>query len=91
MYLYDSREGVFIFDHYGGFKKHVPLENWQHFSVVDHTILGWEGHYFMKYLEKTGELQKTEIPAYYLPALKIIVRPENIFVLKKDGIHVYKI
>ncbi len=90
VYLYDSLKGIFVFDHYGGFQKFIPLQNWQHFSVIDNTILGWEGHYFLKYGEKTGEQEKQEIPAYYLPAIKIVVRPENVYVLKTDGIHVYK-
>lgn len=90
VYLYDSLQGVFIFDHYGGFQKFLPLRNWQHFTVIDNTILGWEGHYFLKYTEKTGEEAKQEIPAYCLPAIKIVVRPDNIYVLKTDGIYVFK-
>ncbi|MEO6962067.1 MAG: hypothetical protein ABIY90_08875 [Puia sp.] len=90
VYLYDSLKGVFIFDHYGGFQKFIPLKNWQHFTVIDNAILGWEGSYFFKYTVKTGEQQKQEIPAYCLPAIKMEVRPESIYVLKTDGIHVYK-
>jgi hypothetical protein len=90
VYLYDSLKGVFIFDHYGGFQKFIALRNWQHLFVTDNTLLGREGHYFMKYDEKTGEQDRQEIPAYCLPAIKIIVRPDKVYVLKGDGIHVYK-
>jgi hypothetical protein len=90
VYLYDSLKGAFIFDHYGGFQKVIPLQNWQHFSVIDKTILGWGGHYFMKYMRQTGQEERKEIPPYCLPALKIVVRPGNVYVLKTDGIHVYK-
>jgi hypothetical protein len=90
VYLYDSLKGVFIFDHYGGFQRSIPLQNWRHFSVIDHTILGWEGRYFLKYTEQDQQQEKREIPAYCLPAIKIVVRPENAYVLKTDGIHVYK-
>ncbi len=90
VYLYDSLKGAFVFDHYGGFQKFIPLANWAHFSVIDKTLLGWEDHYFMKYQEKTGEKERIEIPAYCLPAIKIVIRPENVYVLKTDGIHVYK-
>lgn len=90
VYLYDSLKGLFIFDHYGGFQKFIPLKNWQHFSVIDNAILGWEGRHFLKYVLKTGEQEEREIPAYCLPALKIEVRPEAFFALKTDGIHVYK-
>ena len=90
VYLYDSLKGVFIFDHYGGFQKFVSLPNWAHFSVIDKTILGWKDHYFMKFQEKTGEKERIEIPPYCLPAIKMVIRPENVYVLKTDGIHVYK-
>jgi hypothetical protein len=90
VYLYDSLKGVFIFDHYGGFQKFIPLPNWQHFFVADNTLLGWEGHYFLKYDERTGEQEKQAIPGYCLPAVKMIVRPDKIYVLRKDGMHVYK-
>jgi hypothetical protein len=34
--------------------------------------------------------EKKQIPAYYLPALKILIMPDFNYVLKSDGIHVYK-
>ncbi|HWY33286.1 MAG TPA: hypothetical protein VNX68_01490, partial [Nitrosopumilaceae archaeon] len=76
---------------YGGFQKLIPLKNWRHFSVINKTLLGWNGHEFLKYEDKimTRE-EKKEIPAYYLPALKILIMPDFLYVLKADGIHVYK-
>jgi hypothetical protein len=44
----------------------------------------------MKFQEKTGEKERIEIPPYCLPAIKMVIRPENVYVLKTDGIHVYK-
>jgi hypothetical protein len=75
---------------YGGFQKFVSLKNWQHFSVIDNAFLGWEGRQFLKYVINTGDQERREIPAYCLPAVKIEVRPENIFALKADGLHIYK-
>jgi hypothetical protein len=34
--------------------------------------------------------EKKLIPAYYLPAIKILIMPDLLYVLKADGIHVYK-
>jgi hypothetical protein len=91
VYLFDPQKGAFVFDHYGGFQKLIPLKNWRHFSVINKTLLGWNGHEFLKYEDKimTRE-EKKEIPAYYLPALKILIMPDFLYVLKADGIHVYK-
>ncbi|HVY74242.1 MAG TPA: hypothetical protein VG890_05395 [Puia sp.] len=90
VYLYDSLRGVYIFDHYGGFQKYISLSHWQHFSVIGNVFWGWDAGFFLKYTPKTGQLEKLPIPAYCLPATKIVVRPDNIYVLKTDGIHVYK-
>jgi hypothetical protein len=90
VYLFDPQKGAFVFDHYGGFQKRIPLKNWRHFSVINNTILGWNGHEFLKYEDKMFTEEKKQIPAYYLPALKILVMPDFLYVLKADGIHVYK-
>jgi hypothetical protein len=90
VYLFDPQKGAFVFDHYGGFQKLIPLKNWRHFSVINNTMLGWNGHEFLKYEDKMFTEEKKQIPAYYLPALKILVMPDFLYVLKADGIHVYK-
>ncbi len=90
VYLFDPHQGAFVFDHYGGYQKLIPLKNWRHFTVINKTILGWNGREFLKYDEKMAGEEKKQIPAYYLPALKILIMPDFLYVLKADGIHVYK-
>jgi hypothetical protein len=90
VYLYDPQKGAFIFDHYGGYSKFIPLKNWRHFSVINQTMLGWNGHEFLKLGDKMFSEEKKPIPAYYLPAIKILIMPDFLYVLKSDGIHVYK-
>ena len=90
VYLFDPQKGVFIFDHYGGYQKFIPLKNWRHFSVINKTMLGWNGHEFVKYEDKMFSEEKKQIPPYFLPALKILIVPDFMYVLKADGIHVYK-
>ena len=61
VYLFDPHQGAFVFDHYGGYQKLIPLKNWRHFSVINQTILGWNGHEFLKFEEKMGmEVKKTD-------------------------------
>jgi hypothetical protein len=90
VYLFDPQKGAFVFDHYGGYSKFIPLKNWRHFEVINKTMLGWNGREFLKYEDKMFAEEKKPIPAYYLPALKILVMPDFLYVLKSDGIHVYK-
>jgi hypothetical protein len=90
VYLFDPQKGAFVFDHYGGFKKIIPLINWRHFSVIDKTMYGWNGREFLKFGDKMFTEEKKQIPANYLPAVKILILPEFNYVLKADGIHVFK-
>ncbi|HEY8734527.1 MAG TPA: hypothetical protein VIL90_08190 [Puia sp.] len=90
VYLFDPQKGAFIFDHYGGYSKFIPLKNWRHFSVINQTMLGWNGREFLKSGDRMFEEERKPIPAYYLPALKILIMPDFLYVLKSDGIHVYK-
>src|SRR5664279_6128534 len=90
VYLFDPQKGAFIFDHYGGYSKFIPLKNWHHFSVINQSMLGWNGHEFLKFDDKMNREEKKQIPAYYLPAGKILIMPDFLYVLKADGIYVYK-
>ncbi len=90
VYLFDPQKGAFIFDHYGGYSKFIPLKNWRHFSVINQTMLGWNGQEFLKFEDKMYAEEKKQIPSYYLPANKILIMPDFFYVLKADGIHVYK-
>jgi len=90
VYLFDPHQGAFVFDHYGGYQKLIPLKDWRHFSVINNTLLGWNGREFLKFGGKIPVEEKKPIPAYYLPALKILIMPDFLYVLKSDGIHVYK-
>ncbi len=91
VYLFDPQKGAFVFDHYGGFQKLITLKNWRHFSVINKTLLGWNGHEFLKFEDKVMFTEeKKQIPNYFLPALKILIMPDFLYVLKADGIHVFK-
>jgi hypothetical protein len=91
VYLFDPQKGAFVFDHYGGFQKLITLKNWRHFSVINKTLLGWNGHEFLKFEDKVVFTEeKKQIPNYFLPALKILIMPDFLYVLKADGIHVFK-
>jgi hypothetical protein len=90
VYLFDPRQGAFVFDHYGGYQKLISLKSWRHFSVINNNILGWNGKEFLKYDIRTQAEDKRQIPASFLPAQKILIMPDFLYVLKSDGIHVYK-
>lgn len=89
VYLYDSTKGVYSFDYYGAFQKHLPLTGWRDFNVIDKNMLGWDQHYFFRYQFGNPEIQRQLIPVNYLPAGKIIIMPGTIYVLKNNALEIY--
>lgn len=89
VYLYDSTDGAFVFDHYGAFKKRISISSWQDFNVIDKIMLGRNNHYFFRYRLSDPDVEQQPIPATYLPALKIIITSGSIYVLKKTGLEIY--
>ena len=90
VYLYDRSKGAYAFDHYGAFQKYIPLPNWKDFTVIDQMLFGRDDHYFYKYIGLGRAIERSAIPAGWQPAIKIIVMPKMIYVLKRDGVHVYQ-
>jgi hypothetical protein len=89
VYLYDSAQGVYIFDHYGAFRKHLQLPGWEDFAVIEKSMLGRNRQYFFKYQIDALRVEEEPVPAYCLHALKVIIQPGTLYVLKQNGIEVY--
>jgi len=89
VYLYDTARGLYIFDHYGAFQKHIQLPGWQDFGVIEKSLLGRDEKYFFRYQSGDPGVQQQIIPPAYLPAIKIIIMPGAIYVLKQKGLEIY--
>jgi hypothetical protein len=89
VYLYDSTKGVYIFDHYGALQRHVRLQGWIDFSVIDKNLLGRDLQHFFRYTSGQIDLQVQPIPPAYLPALKIMIMPKGVYVLKLNTLEIY--
>jgi hypothetical protein len=91
VYLYDAAKGVYIFDDYGSFKKYIPLRGWQDFTVVEKNLLGRNDQFFLKYPfgDINSEVVRVPIPASCLPAIKIIIMPASLYVLRHNELKIY--
>jgi hypothetical protein len=89
VYLFDESKGIYIFDHYGAFQHQIPIADLRDFSVIDKNLLARNDRYFFRY--ETGGLNALQIPipADYLPAIKICLRPDAVYVLKGNGLEIY--
>ena len=89
VYLYDPAKGVYIFDHYGALKTHLDLRGWQDFNVIGKNLLGRDDRDLYRYQPGTFDLQEQPIPAAYRDAIRILITPTIVYVLKKTGLEVY--
>lgn len=46
LYIYDSANGLFLFDYYGTFKKKLPITGWQRLAVRNNYITGVQDNKF---------------------------------------------
>jgi hypothetical protein len=89
VYLYDSTKGLYVFDHYGAFKKRTAIRSWIDFNVIDKIVLGRNNQFFFRYQLPSPDVEQDPIPQAYLPAIKIIITSGAIYVLKKTGLEIY--
>src|SRR5690606_16806936 len=43
VYLYDSLQGIFVFDYYGAYKNRIDITRWNHLQVSGNFITGIAG------------------------------------------------
>ena len=89
VYLYDPQKGVYIFDHYGAFQKQISLPGVLDFDVIDKNLLARNNRYFLRFSPGDINIQQLPIPASYLPAVKITIMPNAVYVLKQSSLEIY--
>jgi len=89
VYLYDPLKGVYIFDYYGGFKSRIPFTGWTDFKVINHALVGRDGKFLYRYDEGSLQLQQYPLPAFMNAAVKIVIAPGLLYVLRDGAIMVY--
>ena len=89
LYLYDDQKGVYTFDYYGGFKNRIPFTGWSDFTVINNSLFGRDSSNLYRYDVGTLELQKFEVPQFMNDALKIVIRPGAVYLLRDGVIMVY--
>jgi hypothetical protein len=89
VYLYDATKGVYIFDHYGAYIRQIQLPGTIDFEVIDKNLLGRNNQFFFRYAAGSVNIQQEPIPAAYLPAIKISIMPNAVYVLKQGRLDIY--
>lgn len=91
VYLYDTAQGVFVFDYYGSLKNKISLSGWQDFQVIGDNIFGRKGAVFMRYQLKTLNLKEQEMGEELIGAERVRISVNYLYSLKNGVISIYKL
>jgi hypothetical protein len=89
VYLYDTKQGIFVFDHYGTFRKKYPLPQWTAISIKDRQIVGISNHALMVYNTSNFTQQQYQFPSSFGSFTKYVTGNTKLFTLGKDSLSVY--
>lgn len=91
IYLYDTLQGVFVFDYYGSLKNKIQLTGWKNFKVAGSYIFGKKNDTFYRYQLKTFQLQQITLPLIFRESEAINFTSSRAYALKKEGLEIYSL
>ncbi|MDB4082923.1 hypothetical protein OAD50_04570 [Vicingaceae bacterium] len=74
-----SDEALFVFDHFGTFKRKIPIKNITLFQIVNEEIRYLKGQKYCSYIQKSFDESCREIPIKHLKNIRI----------EKTGLYVF--
>jgi hypothetical protein len=90
VYLYDTAQGLFVFDYYGSLKNKVVLLGWKDFQVIDHSVFGRKGAFFERYELGSLSLRELRLDNTLAKAEKVKVTLNRLYSLKDGIITIYE-
>jgi hypothetical protein len=89
VYLYDPKQGVFVFDHYGTYRKKFPLSQWTGLSIKDKQIYGISNNALVVYNTNNFMQQQYQFPSSFGSFNRYVTGNSKLFTLGKDSISIY--
>jgi hypothetical protein len=89
VYLYDSLQGVYVFDYYGTLKNNIMISHWNNFKVVGKYIFGSRADTLYRYEISTFQYDEWKLPEALRNSHSFNFSSTRLYSLGKDGISVY--
>jgi hypothetical protein len=91
VYLYDSLQGVYIFDYYGALKNNIMINRWNNFKVAGKYIFGSRADTLYRYEISTFQYDEWKMPEQIFRSKQFNFTSSRLYALKNDGIEIYTI
>lgn len=89
VHLYDPAQGLFLFDHFGTFKRKIPIAQWSSVQVGEKLILGIHKGGLSRYTPATFQESRLAFPHNFLPYYKYSLSQNRLIAFSKDSVYVY--
>ncbi|MET0638331.1 MAG: hypothetical protein ABWZ25_20030 [Chitinophagaceae bacterium] len=89
VYLYDSTQGVFVFDYYGALKNKIQITGWSNFKVAGRYIFGSKDNKLFRYDIRTFRLDEYDMPGALSGSRAFNFSGTRLYALKQDSIEIY--
>jgi len=91
VYIYDTLQGVYVFDYYGTLKNNIMINHWQNLKVVGKNIFGSRADTLYRYEINSFRLDKWKMPEQLAHSLFFNFTSTHLYALKKEGVEIYAI
>jgi hypothetical protein len=89
LYLYDSANGLFVFDYYGTFKRKLPLSNWSSIVIAGKNVLGISNNGINNFSTATLMERRYLFPENFLPYYRYSLSQNKLIALSKDSVSIF--
>jgi hypothetical protein len=89
VYLYDPKNGVFLFDQFGTFRKKIPITNWKGITVRDKYIYGIDNNKAFSFYNTSTLLSTQKALPLLHGAYNYQVANNKLFAWTHDSLHIY--
>lgn len=91
VYIYDSTNGVYVFDYFGTLKNNILLQHWQNFKVVGNYIFGSKADTLYRYEIKTFRYDEWKMPEEIFRSKAFNFTSSRLYALKNNAIEIFSI
>lgn len=91
VYLYDTLQGIYVFDYYGALKNNIMITHWHNLKVTGKYIFGSRFDTLYRYEINNFRYDAWKMPQQLAHSLSFNFTATHLYALKKDGIEVYTI
>lgn len=89
VYLYDSLQGVYVFDYYGSLKNNILIQGWKNLKVTGKYIFGSRSDTLYRYEISTFRVDEWKMPKQLYQSRSFNFTATRLYALKQYGIEIY--